>query len=121
MPRRLVAIFLMFWLPLQGVAAFAMPYCQHQKTEAASIPQQQASHCDHAMNGAGPEHAAGIQHSTAFHDGCDKCAYCQLCSFAALPVVFQLPSDVPASALPGKAMTPVVEAYTGLPYRPPII
>jgi hypothetical protein len=111
----------MFWLPLQGVVAFAMPYCQPQETQAASIAQQPASHCDHAMNATSTDDVAGTGPSVVSHDNCDRCTYCQLASFAALPVVFQLPSDVPASALPGKRMAPVVEAFTGLPYRPPII
>jgi hypothetical protein len=73
--RSLALLLLLIWLPFQGVAAAAMPFCKHQQVPAG-LADQHAGHHDpgHEMadHGAAP-------------GGCDDCGVCQLACAPAVP------------------------------------
>lgn len=72
--KNFLALVLLLSLPLQGVAAVAMPFCQHKPAAhlAAMTDQGHAPH----------QHAQ--QKNTL---ACDDCAFCQLCAAPALPTI----------------------------------
>jgi hypothetical protein len=111
MRSKLISIFLMFWLALQGVVAFAMPLCQHQQADTVAAVQNQVEHCAHAAVGA------DLQADTE----CDNCAGCQFCSMTELPKILHFDPVVPDRSLQGMAMVTVHEPFIDLPYRPPIL
>lgn len=81
MMRRLLAVLLIFCLPLQLQAAMLMPICQHG-LDGAVAPAQQSSHC---------QHDAGDSSAPAGHgDSCDRCGLCHL--VVAMPVTPDLPA-----------------------------
>jgi hypothetical protein len=82
--RSLAMVLLLIWLPLQGVAAAVMPFCDHQQAPVGSGDH----HTDHHLAGHGP-----LDHSAA-SGTCDDCGVCHLAcaptvpSQATLPAVF---------------------------------
>lgn len=71
MSRKFIAIFLMLCLPLQAVAAIAMPFCQ---PAAAAAMAEHEMHCDHSA-----AQAEG-QQAPQGHAACDNCGFCHLAS-----------------------------------------
>jgi len=64
--RRVLAIFLLVWLPLQSIWAAAAPYCQHEASEASHLGHHPHEHRhakaddhkpDPAGDGVGMDHA----------------------------------------------------------------
>jgi hypothetical protein len=84
--RLLPLFFAACWLPVQAIAAIAMPYCRHG--EAQRAPQAAvAGHC--AEHGA----AAGAEHGMA----CDDCGLCHLAGACFMPAVDRTGATLPAS------------------------
>jgi len=84
MARKFIAVFLMLCLPLQAVAAMAMPFCQ------PAAPQAMTEHCDHAgSQSAAPSDG---QQTPQGHDACDNCGFCHLASAGLITISF-LPSS----------------------------
>ncbi len=103
MSRIRIILLLIFWLPLQGIAAAGMPLCQsawqpqhavidHPDTAArhATLHQLQATHHVHQHNADGQSGA---------HASCGECDNCHLCAAPLLPLT--------QAALPGTAHCPV--------------
>lgn len=90
--RLLPLLFTALWLPLQAVAAIAMPFCRHAAEQAAQIEASAPeAHCHgHAGNDAPP--AAASAHSS---QDCDGCELCHLASAG-----YMLPAVVTAESLP---------------------
>ncbi|HTT40521.1 MAG TPA: hypothetical protein VMH32_22935 [Burkholderiales bacterium] len=102
MLRTIVTAFLALWLPLQGTAAVAMPFCDHTlggNTQA--MPQPDRSHHQGSASGALATHEHG---AAAAHDGrtgpasanlaCNDCGVCHLACAPAAPAagfVFAMP------------------------------
>src|SRR3982750_2113905 len=81
--RASIALLMMFWLPLQGFAAVAMPFCDHVTHRAATAD----AHAHHSMHHAHAGH--GMQDHQLPPEGsatldCDNCGACNL---ACTPVV----------------------------------
>lgn len=81
---RLLLAFMLVWLPLQGYASEAMPFCLHQH-EAASTPATVDQHAGcHEHNTQG-SHDQTLSKSSA---NCDDCFSCHLIVQPAL-ITFQ--------------------------------
>jgi hypothetical protein len=96
--RRRIHLFLLLitalWLPLQAVAAIAMPFCRHAAEQA--LQQGVVAHEDHC-----PGHA-GAEATTTDNDGsassgqdCDGCELCHLASAGYLMPSVVTPVGVP--------------------------
>jgi hypothetical protein len=127
--RTLLALLMILWLPVQGYAAIAMPFCEHAMHAAsaghASMqgggPGNDA--LEHAHHGAvwSSEHASPTgpdHHSTAVD--CNDCGACHLaCSPAAPPVQHELaPAQRERFALVSPALPPLFVPEQ--PKRPPL-
>lgn len=115
--RKLILVFVMLWLPLQGFAATNMSICQHQEQTV-----QQVQHAMmHAAHDGGHTHPGIDQHPAKSDLSCDNCAMCHMCSAMGIPAV--------AAAFNIKSTSPVViSTSTGfslvfpeLPQRPPLV
>jgi len=101
---------MVLWLPLQGFAAVAMPFCKHAMHGMASIgagnghagQQTVAQHAHHrpgiTTDGATP----GTHHQGSVGLDCNDCGACHL---ACAPAV--LPAQRDLVAMGGKHYTPV--------------
>jgi len=92
--RAMIALLLMLWLPLQGFAAVAMPFCQHAmrgSIASGSVADPQAQHTAHDHHQAARASMTDAQHTS---DGallaCNDCGACHL---ACTPTA---PSSTPA-------------------------
>lgn len=86
--RSLISVLMILWLPLQGFAAVAMPFCEHAMHRApagmdagANAHQHHAVHQSHALAGdASDQHG----HSGTALD-CKDCGACHLACTPAAP------------------------------------
>jgi len=97
--RALVSLLMMLWLPVQGVAAFAMPFCEHGFQPLASTgvtaqpsvhgSAQHAHHGEQSSSSSHQHHAADV--GTHDRDGspnglaCNDCGACHLACSPAVP------------------------------------
>jgi hypothetical protein len=79
--RSLALLLLLIWLPLQGVAAIAMPFCGHQQVPAGAAGGHDGDHHEHAS----ADHAVPP-------GNCDDCGVCQLACAPAMPSQSSLPA-----------------------------
>jgi hypothetical protein len=75
--RSAVVAFVTLWLPLQGFAAVAMPFCTHAVHVIAAPVDSQASEHDHRDHTHGAAHGAGWLDSDA-RLTCNDCGACHL-------------------------------------------
>jgi hypothetical protein len=84
--------FAAFWLPLQAVAATAMPFCRHGEAHR-SVPTmamaEGMAHC--ALHGSPAATPAPSDHDD-HRLSCDDCGFCHLAAAAFMPIA---ESDVP--------------------------
>lgn len=111
MLRKFIAICLMLCLPLQAVAAIAMPFCQFAAA-AVMTEHENMMHCDHV--------AAQSDHRQAppahGHDSCDNCGFCHLASAGMIPLSFLLPSELPPARV--YALPPEQSHVSHIPEQP---
>lgn len=93
-PIRRVALFLLIlWLPVQGIAAVAMPFCAHAlgHENAAADVQTGHEHHGHAHGPASDMHP-GQDSEPANHPdlGCNGCGPCHLACAPAVPAAATL-------------------------------
>ncbi|MFN0318501.1 MAG: hypothetical protein ACKVQA_26040 [Burkholderiales bacterium] len=95
--RRLLMVFVVLWLPLQGVVAAVMPFCKHAMTEGKlpgtprtqeSDAVEQSRHTHHAP-GNSMTHSAHTEHpsegSLLVMLACDNCDACHLACATFVP------------------------------------
>lgn len=126
MIRRLILCLLAMWLPLQGLAAFSMPFCRHDLIRleggAKSSPARlvgTAPFDSHARNDRAMPFGERGAHGTLFQ--CAHCAMCRLACAAVLPTASAgIPIDV-AAATPA-LLTPLTPPSVVLeqPNPPPL-
>lgn len=132
MTRKIVALFLLFWLPLQGIAAVDMPFCQHALPGAShrhagvetGVTQQHGPQSD-----ARASHHHSAMHSTLATRapnpslaelGCNDCGACHLACAAMIPVSLPMMLGAPVSApTPGPLQT-LLEFTPQQPDPPPL-
>jgi hypothetical protein len=92
--RLLPLLFAAFWLPVQAIAATAMPFCRHGEAHGQT-------HATAAMAGM----AQGMEHCP-LHDtpapddhgmNCDDCGFCHLAGAGFMPATRHDPAALPAS------------------------
>jgi hypothetical protein len=117
--RLLVAWLVLAALPLQGMAAASMLYCD-QAAAAVAVAATHGEHADHDHGhhqaSAHDGHAAGQADAAGAGHGDHKCPICALCQVVAIPETTPvLPwADSPSAELP----QPRVLALTRAPPRP---
>jgi len=88
--RLLPMFFAAFWLPLQAIAATAMPFCRHGEAHRAMPAVAAENHVEHCGTHGSP---APVDHGS----NCDDCGFCHLAGagfmLAATPVAAALPTD----------------------------
>jgi hypothetical protein len=91
--RLLPLFFAAFWLPVQAIAATAMPFCRHGEAHRA-MPAVVAVGAE-----AGMEHCAlhGAPAPADHGLNCDDCGFCHLSGASFLTAVGQAPAARPAS------------------------
>lgn len=108
-PRRLIALLLMLWFPLQGWAAVVMPLCAHGSSHAALEVVAAADMGEHCQHHAPAEPAD----TTAAQ--CDHCAACHLAHTPALsPQPLLMACDAPIQ----RAESGLVFYYLIFPEQP---
>jgi hypothetical protein len=79
--RSLALLLLLVWLPLQGVAAAAMPFCEHQQAPAGAADR----HDGHPQDHRSADHGVPA-------GNCDDCGVCQLACAPAMPSQSTVPA-----------------------------
>ena len=90
--RRVALVVLILWLPLQGIAAVAMPFCAHGVGAQDAFTEQVGhSHHAHAHHPGAEAHPGQQPASTKHSDlGCNGCGPCHLACAPAVPVAMTL-------------------------------
>ena len=86
--RRVAVFLLVLWLPLQGIAAVAMPFCAHATghESASSDLQFDQNHHAHAHSPAADSHPGHDPAPTKHSDfSCNGCGVCHLACAPAVP------------------------------------
>jgi hypothetical protein len=80
-------------LSLQGFAAVAMPFCQHQPAVIHHMMAQDSEQHVHHASAVDDEARSAMERFA-----CDDCAFCQLCAAPAIPavVLISLPEVAPS-------------------------
>lgn len=87
---RLLPLFIAaLWLPLQAVAAIAMPFCRHGETQKVAVAADQAVvHChQHERQQTPADHVA---------NACDQCGFCHLAGAGFMPAAEPVAAVIPA-------------------------
>ncbi|MDP1956961.1 MAG: hypothetical protein Q8J75_02130 [Rhodocyclaceae bacterium] len=109
-------ILIALWLPIQAVAAMAMPYCRHAgepsaQTEAVHSAAPCHEHADVAVGAADVSSTGDL--------GCDNCEMCHLASAGYIPsAVANLPLPV-ASVFVARPMSALRSHIAEPPQQPP--
>ena len=105
--RALLVLLMSLWLPLQGVAAVVMPFCQHSLA-AGQADETPAGHA--GAHGDTMDHSAHQAMSAQQTDSvqnlltaCDDCGHCNLSCASTLPsaaLLAAMPVQVSVAAFP---------------------
>ena len=94
--KSILALALILWLPLQGIASVAMPFCRHaERTDVSAALGPDAHAADHATGAhreGSPRHHAGSDGSHAAGHASDhgpklSCNDCGTCQLACAPAM----------------------------------
>ena len=133
--KPILSVLIALWLPLQGYAAVAMPFCQHSMARD-STHQANADHSRHRHDGHSghitqtgvPNDIAGISHTDHVGNddvsglGCNNCDTCHLACSPVISAVVPLhlsiggsvlesaPADVPPFYYPEQLQRPPLSA-----------
>ena len=133
--RSLLSVLIALWLPLQGYAAVAMPFCQHSMA-AASAHSANAGHAKHHHDG----HPDGMRGDTegrvspsadtdsrqpavmgeASGLACNNCGACHLACAPALVAFVSVPLLIAGSVLESALADSPHFFYPEQPQRPPL-
>jgi ferredoxin len=125
--KSLLSVLIALWLPLQGYAAVAMPFCQHNMAATSSHPGRadQSHHHD--------GHAQGSTSHSADADGlhipkmgkasglaCNDCGECHLACAPAIVAIMSVPLLIAGSVLESAVADSPHSFYPEQPRRPPL-
>lgn len=118
--RWIIAVLLMLCLPLQGMAAVALPIGMTHETPAQVVAFEQAAHqdemSDHCM-----QHAHHDVQPEKSSSACDNCFTCHITiSQALMPATAQI-HLIPAGVLAGISIGDKIATLTFPFFRPPIL
>ncbi len=111
--RRLIAILLMLWFPVQGWAALAMPFCQHSANAAVAVELAAPMNADHCQHHVEQNDAADAKATSSLQ--CDQCTTCHL---AHAPILLHPPVSLPAPVLAQRAESETAYYYQIFPEQP---
>jgi hypothetical protein len=114
---RLGVYLLIAWLPVQGFAAAAMPFCKHMHDGSGSHQSMPAVH-EHHHNGGGGD----LEHHTALAGlACDDCFACHLACGSLMTTGHFFIAEISAQhALHARAASAAYYFYPEQPSRPPL-
>ena len=133
--RSILSVAIVLWLPLQGYAAVAMPFCQHNMAaNSAHTHNGTADHSQHHHDGHSghmaqtdaPNDRAGISHTS--HVGsddtgglrCNNCGACHLACAPAIVAIVSVPLLITGSVLESALADSPQFFYPEQPQRPPL-
>jgi hypothetical protein len=103
--RPLIALLIMLWLPLQAVAAVAMPFCRHAMADPGATANLSADvNALHAAHSAGQHPQHGGAHAPADGDHGLSCNDCGACHLACAPMLAPTPVALPPDEIPTRLM-----------------
>jgi hypothetical protein len=133
--RSFLSVLIALWLPLQGYAAVAMPFCQHSMT-AAPAHDGAADHSRHHHDGHSPvthvDHPGSSSQSAdddsprsavisnAHSLACNDCGACHLACAPAIAAIVSVPLLTAGSVLESALADSPHLFYPELPQRPPL-
>ena len=133
--RSILSVLIALWLPLQGYAAVAMPFCQHS-TAAVSVHPRNADHSLHHHDGRSAEVRGNPQGSgsqpgddrssqtavTGEASGlaCNNCGTCHLACAPAIVAIVSVPLLIAGSVLESAPADFPQFFYPEQPQRPPL-
>lgn len=126
MTRRLIAILLMLWFPVQGWAALSMPFCQHAANVAKAaemLSQPAVAVNDHCQHHGEDVSVTGMQPATDVAQDAAQCDNCAACHLAHTPMLTPLPMVLSCSAPAQRAENAAVfyyQLFLEQPQRPPL-
>lgn len=122
--RRLLAVLLMLWLPIQTASAVIMPFCKHAlRSHGGLLVQQVDAHAPTVDAERCAAHAGDQQSSTAAHGNLASCDQCELCHLACAGFLASsvAPLAAPAmSAAVASEPAPFHSVTPSLQQRPPM-
>src|SRR4051794_41284495 len=124
--RRLILVFLIAWLPVQGWAAVAMPFCKHALGNSSAAQTAGDQHEHHLQTtDAHHQHHQHPDNDTPANAGhglmCNDCGACHLaCSSSLIPtaIVMLVPAELREYRLSPPALLYLF--YPEQPSRPPL-
>ena len=133
--RSILSVLIAMWLPLQGYAAVAMPFCQHSMA-AVSAHAGDADHSRHHHDGhshmthvdapgsiSQSTDANGPQTTLTGEAGglaCNDCGACHLACAPAIAAIVSVPLLIAGSVLESALADSPHFFYPELPQRPPL-
>jgi hypothetical protein len=87
--RAMTALLMILWLPLQGFAAVAMPFCQHAmqgRTAGTAVADPHARHAAHQHHQPTSAKDAQPPHDSGALFACNDCGVCHLACTPAAPL-----------------------------------
>jgi len=133
--RSILSVLIALWLPLQGYAAVAMPFCQHSMA-AASVHAGDADHSRHHHDGhsdmtRGHAHGSTSQSSDAGSPqtaamgeasglACNDCGACHLACAPAIVAIVSFPVLIAGTVLESALADSPQLFYPEQPQRPPL-
>jgi ferredoxin len=133
--RSILSVLIALWLPLQGYAAVAMPFCQHSmaaaSTHAGNSGHSQHHHGSHvdrtrgeAQDNAFQSAEAGSPQTAAMGEAsglaCNNCGACHLACAPAIVAIMSIPLLVADSVLESALADAPQRFYPEQPQRPPL-
>lgn len=122
------------WLPLQGVAAVVMPFCQHSlaagQGENASMLDHTTMHAAPIEHGESMGHGAHQSQASQQHGGdtqnllsaCDDCGHCNLSCASTLPSTqIQAATPIQVAVAPYSILPALAGVIPHRLNRPPLL
>ena len=133
--RSILSVLIALWLPLQGYAAVAMPFCQHRMAAASAHPGI-ADHSGHHHDGHSDltrSHAQGSTSQSADAGSpqiavmgeasglaCNNCGACHLACAPAIVALVSVPLLIAGSVLESAPADSLQFFYPEQTQRPPL-
>lgn len=117
--RNHILVFIMLWLPLQGIAATSTSVCQRNEQPAQPMQHDHdMMHADHDDGHAHPDHDG---HPATSDLSCDNCAMRHMCGAMVIPAVSASFNIKPASQINTLAPARFSQIYLKQLQRPPLV
>lgn len=125
--KTLLVLLMSLWLPLQGVAAVVMPFCQHSLAAGQSSMlegEHATAHGDMMDHSAHQETTPSQQHDGSQYllTACDDCGHCNLSCASTLPSTqLQAVTSVQVAVAPYSILPALAGVVPHRLNRPPLL